>query len=103
MVELRDSTGPALEPLLTLPPPLAPQQIDDLLAGGFTQEDEDAVLQELDEIIKVGPQQHQGRWADPPGPAPNSVVHIMSNMSGHIPAPRHQRLRLQSLFLSWLS
>ena len=28
------------------------RQIDELLAGGFTQEDEDAVLQELDDIIK---------------------------------------------------
>lgn len=37
-----------------------PQQIDELLAGGFTQEDEDAVLQELDDIIKVGgPWPHQ--------------------------------------------
>jgi charged multivesicular body protein 6 len=27
------------------------REIDELLSGGFTQEDEDAVLQELDEII----------------------------------------------------
>ena len=53
--------GHSLEPFLTLPSTLAPpQQIDDLLAGGFSQEDEDAVLQELDEIIKVGPQPHKG-------------------------------------------
>lgn len=29
------------------------KEIDDLLAGGLTQEDEDDVLSELDEIIKV--------------------------------------------------
>lgn len=30
-----------------------PQEIDDLLSGSLTQEDEDAVLQELEEMTKV--------------------------------------------------
>ena len=30
-----------------------PQEIDELLSGSLTQEDEDAVLQELEEMIKV--------------------------------------------------
>jgi hypothetical protein len=29
------------------------QQIDELLAGSFTQEDEDAILEELDAITQV--------------------------------------------------
>ena len=31
----------------------APQEIDDLLSGSLTQEDEDAVLQELEEMTQV--------------------------------------------------
>lgn len=33
--------------------PLLPQQIDELLAGNFTQEDEDAILEELNAITQV--------------------------------------------------
>lgn len=34
-------------------PLLLPQQIDELLAGSFTQEDEDAILEELNAITQV--------------------------------------------------
>lgn len=34
-------------------PLLPPQQIDELLAGSFTQEDEDAILEELNAITQV--------------------------------------------------
>ena len=41
-------TQPCSSPLLLLL-----QQIDELLAGSFTQEDEDAILEELDAITQV--------------------------------------------------
>jgi hypothetical protein len=42
------------EPPQTRPSiPLLPQQIDELLAGNFTQEDEDAILEELNAITQV--------------------------------------------------
>lgn len=46
---------PVPGPSLTHPSLLLPllQQIDELLAGSFTQEDEDAILEELDAITQV--------------------------------------------------
>ncbi len=37
---------------------LLPQQIDEMLAGALTQEDEDAVLAELEAITQVGVELH---------------------------------------------
>lgn len=49
------------------PRPPLPQQIDELLAGSLTQEDEDAILEELNEITQVaGP---PGQGACPGAPA----------------------------------
>ena len=39
------------------------QEIDDLLAGGLSQEEEDDVLEELDQIIQVGTP--EDIWEDP--------------------------------------
>lgn len=52
------------EPHQTCPsmPLLLPQQIDELLAGSFTQEDEDAILEELNAITQVQGPGLSGPW-----------------------------------------
>ena len=58
------------------------QEIDDLLAGGLSQEEEDDVLEELDQIIQVGTP--EDKWEDPTCQGTSLTLKAPRELSGSV-------------------